>query len=89
MNREKILKKKTTNNIKKNKMSDINISKMNVEKFFKSIEMDNDNQAFYRHINITYNKKGNKIPKGEKNDLSIEDIKKNRGNTTTYKKHAN
>ena len=81
MNREKILKKKTTNNIKKNKMSDINISKMNVEKFFKSIEMDNDNQAFYRHINITYNKKGNKIPKGEKNDLSIEDIKKNRGNT--------
>jgi hypothetical protein len=82
MNREKILKKKTTNNIKNNKMSHINISKMNVENFFKSIEMDNDNQAFYRHINITYNEKGKKIPKGEKNDFSIEDIKKNRGNAS-------
>ncbi len=82
MNREKILKKKMDNIIKKNKMSDINISKMNVEDFFKSIEKENSNKAFYRYINIHYNSKGAKIPTGEKNNLSIEDIKKNRGNTS-------
>ena len=79
MDRQKEFKDKTINITKENKMADKNITKMNVETFFKQIEKENDNKAFYRYINITYNSKGNKIPKGEKNDLSIEDIKKNRG----------
>ncbi len=79
MDRQNSLKKKMINIIKENKMADNNISKMNVEKFFKQIEKENDNKAFYRYINITYNSKGNKIPNGEKNNLTIEDIKNNRG----------
>ncbi len=79
MNRKKTLKNNLINNIKNNNMSH-NISKMDVETFFKSIEKDNDNKAYYRYINITYNSKGGKIPTGEKNNLSIDDIKKNRGN---------
>jgi hypothetical protein len=77
MDRKNIFKDKM---ILLNKMSSNNIIKMNVEKFFKQIEKDNDNQSFYRYINIHYNSKGAKIPTGEKNNLSIEDIKQNRGN---------
>ena len=83
MDRENILKKKMINITKENKMiANNNISKMDVETFFKSIEEENDNQAYYRHINIKYNKKGAKIPIGEKNDLSVDEIKNNRGNTS-------
>ena len=55
-------------------------NKMDIEDFFKKIEHDKK-LSIYRHINVSYNSKGNKIPKGEKNDLSVQDIKKNRGNT--------
>jgi len=82
MDRQNILKKKMDNIIKENKMTDNNIIKMNVENFFKSIEKDNDNKAYYRYINIKYNQKGSKIPTGEKNDLSVDEIKTNRGNTS-------
>jgi len=75
MNRQKEYKDKMINNIK---MDYINI--MKVEEFFKMIEKENDDKSFYRYINISYNNKGAKIPTGEKNDLSIEEIKNNRGN---------
>ena len=54
---------------------------MDVEDFFKSIEHETK-LTIYRHIDITYNSKGNKIPKGEKNNLSVEAIKRNRGDTS-------
>ena len=54
---------------------------MDVEDFFKSIEHETK-LSIYRHIDITYNSKGNKIPKGEKNNLSVEAIKRNRGDTS-------
>ena len=41
-----------------------------------------DHKAYYRYINIKYNQKGAKIPTGEKNDLSVDEIKNNRGNTS-------
>ena len=82
MNRQKVFKKKMDNITIRNKMTDNNIIKMNVETFFKSIEKDNDNKAYYRYINIKYNQKGAKIPTGEKNDLSVDEIKTNRGNTS-------
>ncbi len=61
-----------------------NISKMNVKDFFDLIENQNNNDALYRHINVSLKEiKGKmaKIPKGEKNDLTIKEIKNNRGNT--------
>jgi len=86
MGREKLLKQIMNNNnynkMNSNNNINKNISKMNVEKFFKQIEKDNDNKAFFRFINIQYNAKGAKIPKGEKNNLTIDDIKKNRGDDT-------
>ena len=86
MGREKVFKQiMVKNNYNKmNSKNNINknISKMNVEKFFKQIEKDNDNKAFFRFINIHYNAKGAKIPQGEKNNLTIDDIKKNRGDDT-------
>ena len=82
MNRQKVFKKKMDNITIRNKMTDKNIIKMNVETFFKSIEKENDNKAYYRYINIKYNQKGSKIPTGEKNDLSVDEIKTNRGNTS-------
>jgi len=82
MDRQKLFKKEMLNKTIENKMCDKNISKMNVENFFKQIEKDNHGKAFYRYINIHYNSKGAKIPTGEKNNLSIEDIKKNRGNAS-------
>jgi len=79
MDRQNIYKDKIINN---NKMDFNNI--MNVEDFFKLIEKQNDDKSFYRYINITYNNKGAKIPTGEKNDLSIEEIKNNRGNPNYF-----
>ena len=40
-------------------------NKMDIEDFFKKIEHDKK-LSIYRHINVSYNSKGNKIPKGEK-----------------------
>lgn len=77
MDRQKGFKNNLINNIK---MDNSNI--MNVEDFFKNIEKENNDNAFYRYINVFIDKDGKKKPIGEKNDMSIEDIKKNRGNTT-------
>lgn len=71
----KILKNKNTNIY--NKMTTNNI--MDINDFFNKLE-EKHNKCFYRHINIRLNKKGHKIPTGEKNNLSIEEIKNNRGN---------
>tara|TARA_R110002050_G_scaffold22928_2_gene62314 strand:+ start:12 stop:2306 length:2295 start_codon:yes stop_codon:yes gene_type:complete len=76
MDSEKIFKSNLINSIKMNSNN-----KMDVEDFFKKIEHDK-NLSIYRHINISYNAKGNKIPTGEKNDLSITQIKSNRGNVS-------
>ncbi len=86
MDREKLFKQMIDNN-NYNKMNsekniNNNISKMNVEKFFRQIEKENDNKSFFRFINIHYNSKGAKIPKGEKNNLTIDEIKNNRGDDT-------
>ena len=54
---------------------------MDIEEFYKDIE-NKTNLTIYRHIDISYNDKGSKIPMGEKNDLSVEDIKLNRGITS-------
>ena len=74
--------KEMANNIMYNNMADNNM--MDIQDFFDTIEKEY-NSSFYRHINISLkkNKKGKmeKIPRGEKNDLSVEDIKNNRGNT--------
>lgn len=93
MDRQKIFKQMTNNINKMEQKKNINNNiEMDVEEFFKQIEKDNDNKCLYRHINIRYNKKGIKIPSGEKNDLTIDEIKKNRGNTnyntlSLYVKH--
>ena len=76
MDRKNIFK---TNLNKSIKMVDNNI-KMDVEDFYKRIE-EETKLTIYRHINISYNDKGKKIPMGEKNDLSVEAIKNNRGRT--------
>jgi hypothetical protein len=76
MDRQKIFKTNSNNKIK---MIDTNIN-MDIEQFFKNIE-HKTNLAIYRHINVILNTKGNKIPFGEKNDMSVEDIKINRGRT--------
>tara|TARA_R110000787_G_scaffold244723_1_gene350573 strand:+ start:1331 stop:3595 length:2265 start_codon:yes stop_codon:yes gene_type:complete len=76
MDRQKIFKTYLTEDIK---MSVNN--KMDVEDFFKKIEHDT-NLNLYRHINIFYDAEGEKYPIGEKNNLSVEDIKTNRGNKT-------
>ena len=60
-----------------NKMNS-NINKMDIEDFYKSIEAKNK-LTIYRHINVILNNNGNKIPFGEKNNLSVEQIKANRG----------
>ena len=75
MDSEKIFK---TNLIKTIKMNVNNI--MNVEDFFKSIEHQTK-LSIYRHIKVINAEKG-KIPIGEKNNLSIEQIKTNRGDTS-------
>ena len=81
MDREKVFKQIINNNMYNN-MADNNM--MDIQDFFDSIEKEY-NSSFYRHINISLkkNKKGkiDKIPKGEKNDLSVEEIKNSRGNT--------
>ena len=76
MDRQKIFKTNSKSNIK---MVD-NIIKMDVEDFYKTIE-EETKLTIYRHINISYNDKGKKIPMNEKNDLSVEAIKNNRGRT--------
>ena len=75
MDRQNYIKDKSSDI---NKMSD-NI-KMDIEDFFKTIEAKTK-LTIYRHINVVLNTKGNKIPFGEKNNLSVEDIKANRGNS--------
>ena len=81
MDREKVFKQIINNNMYNN-MADNNM--MDIQDFFDSIEKEYDS-SFYRHINISLkkNKKGkiDKIPRGEKNDLSVEEIKNSRGNT--------
>ena len=74
MDRQNNIKDKST---KINKMNTNN--NMDVEDFFKTIEAQNK-LTIYRHINVVLNKNGSKIPIGEKNNLSVEDIKDNRGN---------
>ena len=82
MDRKKDIKEIINSNIYNN-MAD---NMMDIQDFFDSIEKEYDS-SFYRHINISLkkNKKGKleKIPRGEKNDLSVEEIKKNRGNTSS------
>ena len=73
MDRQNNIKDKST---KINKMNTNN--NMDVEDFFKTIEAQNK-LTIYRHINVTMNQKGQKIPIGEKNNLSAEEIKVNRG----------
>ena len=75
MDRQNYIKDKSSNI---NKMNS-NINNMDIEDFFKTIEAKH-NLTIYRHINVVLNNNGNKIPFGEKNNLSIEDIKDNRGN---------
>tara|TARA_R110000737_G_scaffold157324_1_gene185846 strand:+ start:12346 stop:14607 length:2262 start_codon:yes stop_codon:yes gene_type:complete len=75
MVREKYIKDKSYSI---NKMGDNNIN-MDIEDFFKSIEIKNK-LSIYRHINVILNTKGNKIPFGEKNNLTVQDIQSNRGN---------
>jgi hypothetical protein len=77
MDRQNLFKTNSDNNINMN--TNVN---MDVEDFFKSIEAQTK-LSIYRHINVTLNAKGNKIPMGEKNDLSIEQIKLNRGNSNS------
>ena len=75
MDRQKHIKDKS---IIINKMN-TNNNKMDIEDFFKTIEATNK-LTIYRHINVILNNSGSKIPFGEKNNLSIEEIEKNRGN---------
>ena len=75
MDRQKDIKDKS---IIINKMN-TNNNKMDIEDFFKTIEATNK-LTIYRHINVILNNSGSKIPFGEKNNLSIEEIEKNRGN---------
>ena len=75
MVRKNIFKTNSNNNIK----MDANNNNMDVEDFFKTIE-EETKLTIYRHIDVSY-KNGKKIPMGEKNDLSIEAIKNNRGRT--------
>jgi hypothetical protein len=74
MNRQNIFKNNSNNIIK---METNNI--MNVEDFFKKIEKDHEDQAFYRYINVFVNDKGKKQPIGEKNNLNINGIYNDRG----------
>ena len=74
MDRQNIFKTNSPNNIK---MNTNNI--MDIEDFFKTIEVQTK-LSLYRHISVTLNHKGVKIPFGEKNNLSVEDIQSNRGN---------
>tara|TARA_R110000764_G_scaffold1348_2_gene5348 strand:+ start:594 stop:2807 length:2214 start_codon:yes stop_codon:yes gene_type:complete len=76
MDRQNNIKDNLTNN---NIMNTIN--NMDVEDFFKSIE-HKTTLSIYRHINVSYNAKGSKIPMGEKNNMTIDSIKKDRGNTS-------
>tara|TARA_R110000803_G_scaffold118639_8_gene187028 strand:+ start:1480 stop:3969 length:2490 start_codon:yes stop_codon:yes gene_type:complete len=78
MVRQYLVKDNLDKNIKMDTKN--NMKEMNVEDFFKTIEAKN-NLTIYRHINVVLNTNGNKIPFGEKNNLSVEDIKTNRGNT--------
>jgi len=73
MNRQNIFKNNSNNIIK---MESNNI--MNVEDFFKKIEKDHDDTAFYRYINVFINSKGKKQPIGEKNNLNINGIHNDR-----------
>ena len=74
MDRKNIFKN-NLNNI--NKMDSNNI--MDVENFFKKIENNHDDTAFYRYINVFVEKDGKKKPMGEKNNLSIKGIENDRG----------
>lgn len=74
MNRQNIFKNKSSNIIK---MESNNI--MNVEEFFKQLEKDNNDTAFYRYIYVDINKDGKKEPTDEYNDWNTEKIKKDRG----------
>ena len=77
MNRQNIFKNKNLNdNIK---MDSNNIFDMDVEKFFEQLEKENNNLCLYRHIDVQL-KDGKKIPKGEKNNMTTDQIKNNRGN---------
>jgi hypothetical protein len=75
MDRQNIFKVNLRNN---NIMDTNNIMERNVEDFFKMLEKENDNKAFYRYINV-FIKNGNKIPIGEKNNLTIQGIYNDRG----------
>ena len=75
MVRKNIFKTNSNNNIK----MDANNNNMDVEDFFKTIE-EETKLTIYRHIGVSYSN-GKKIPMGEKNDLSVEAIKNNRGRT--------
>lgn len=55
MDRQKVFKNYLNNNIK---MDTTNI--MNIEKFFKKIEKENNDNAFYRYINVSIDKDGKK-----------------------------
>ena len=54
------------------------IMKQSIADFVNVLE-DYSNCPCWRHINISLNAKGAKIPKGEKNNMSIDEIQKDRG----------
>jgi len=59
--------------------NEIKMSDENIQDVFNKIEKKFKNK-FYRHIGVNIDENGNKIPIGEKNNMTLEEIKEKRGN---------